>query len=110
MPGAFLEMPGSEGYTSPVKGKLWELAPMIIAAAIAFGWAVGRRRDGPRAAGAVAAVPAPRSSAGPGDPTRPGDFRPDPSSRPDPNAPPDARVPADRSSTPDAGAAPAAAR
>jgi hypothetical protein len=90
-----------------VKGKLWELAPVAIAAAIAFGYALTRWNRPPAPAAAVRSIPAARPSTGPGDPTRPGDFRPDPHSVPDPSAGPDTSVPADRTSAPDADSKPA---
>jgi hypothetical protein len=75
-----------------VKGKLWELGPFVIAAAVALYILFGRGAPvsapvepplTPRAAAT------PRTSSGPGDPTRPQDFLPDPNSKPDPNAQPD---------------------
>lgn len=74
-----------------MKRKAWELAPLFIAAAVAFGWAVGRVRR-PPGAPEPAPIPAaaiPRASTGHGDPTRPEDFLPDRHSKPDPAAPPD---------------------
>lgn len=73
-----------------MKRKAWELAPLFIAAAVAFGWAVGRVRapSAPEAA-PIPAAALPRASTGVGDPTRPEDFLPDRASKPDPNAPPD---------------------
>ena len=75
-----------------MKGKLWELGPFVIAAAVALYILFGRGASvtapveaplSPRAAAT------PRTSTGAGDPTRPQDFLPDSNSKPDPNAPPD---------------------
>lgn len=79
-----------------MKRKAWELAPLFIAAAVAFGWAVGRvRRPAAAEAPPIPAAAVPRASTGIGDPTRPEDFLPDRASKPDPNAPPDPSAPPD---------------
>ena len=81
-----------------MKRKAWELAPLFIAAAIAFGYAVGL---GHMAASPTVAAPRTsigalaRPSTGSGDPTRPEHFLPDRASKPDPSAPPDSNVPPD---------------
>lgn len=74
-----------------MKGKLWELGPFFIAAAVALYILFGRGAPAPAPEVPAAPHPAatPRTSSGPGDPTRPEDFLPDPNSKPDPNAPPD---------------------
>jgi len=68
-----------------MKGKLWELGPMVLAAAVALYLAATSFLNRPPAPTGAA----PRASSGPQDPTRPEDFLPDPHSKPDPNAPPD---------------------
>ena len=80
-----------------MKRKAWELAPLFIAAAIAFGYAVGlgRKAASPAVSAPSSSVALPRPSTGPGDPTRPEHFLPDPSSKPDPAAPPDSSIPPD---------------
>ena len=77
-----------------MKGKLWELGPFVIAAALALYFLLGRGVPAPSSP--EPSAPAgprqgltPRASTGPGDPTRPEDFLPDPNSKPDPHSLPD---------------------
>ncbi|MDE2512253.1 MAG: hypothetical protein KGL74_14100 [Elusimicrobia bacterium] len=86
-----------------MKGSLWELAPIVIAAAVAFGLAVGHRRPAVPAP-APAAAPAVAVSTGPvhggaakGEDALPdGRSAPDASVPPDPSAGPDAAAAADK--------------
>ena len=75
-----------------MKGKLWELGPVVIAVALGLYFLLRGGAPVPASNPELAAPRqglAPRTSTGPGDPTRPEDFLPDPNSKPDPNAGPD---------------------
>lgn len=73
-----------------MKGKLWELGPFVLAAAVGLYFLAARLTQTPAPNGeGLSRTSTPRVSSGPGDPTRPEDFLPDPNSKPDPNAGPD---------------------